>query len=101
MAKDFAKPFYDGKKWNKLRKKYIEDRQAIDGGLCETCHEAVGVIVHHNDIWIDENNIDNPDVTLNYDNLKLDCIACHNREKKDEQERERYRFGPDGEVLPP
>lgn len=38
-----------------------------------------GYIVHHK-CYIDANNIYNPEVTLNFDNLELLCLDCHNKE---------------------
>ena len=94
MAKEFAKPFYNSMAWQKCRASYIAYRQSIDGGMCETCHEEVGVIVHHKE-WITPDNINDPDITLNHDNLKLDCWVCHNKESKDEDDNERYTFRGD------
>lgn len=81
MAKDYAKKFYNSAVWKHCRRSYIAERQAIDGGLCETCHKRYGVIVHHK-VWLTEENITNPEISLNHDNLKLDCIECHNAEKE-------------------
>ena len=54
---------------------YIKQRIMIDGGMCETCGTRPGKIVHHK-VWITPDNINNPDVTLNLDNLKYDCQEC-------------------------
>lgn len=100
MAKEFAKTFYNSTAWKKCRASYIAHRISIDGGLCETCHEAPGYIVHHK-CWITPNNINNPEVTLNHDNLKYDCQICHNKEKEnEEEEKPRYFFGEDGQIYP-
>lgn len=102
MAREFSKKFYNSKQWKECRASYISYRQSIDGGLCETCGHAtgnLGWIVHHK-VWIDESNINNPEVTLNQDNLKYDCQICHNQEKEgQEQEQPRYIFGLNGEVI--
>ena len=47
MAREFAKAFYKSKEWLKVRAAYIAKRKSIDGGLCESCHEKPGYIVHH------------------------------------------------------
>ncbi len=96
MAKDFAKSFYKSKQWRKCRASYISMRQAIDGGMCETCHRVPGVIVHHR-VWLTADNINDPDISLNHKLLKLDCIECHNRESEIE---ERYVFDDGGQVVP-
>ncbi len=105
MAKDFAKPFYSSKEWQKCRSAYIAHRKSVDGGMCETCHEKIGYIVHHK-IELTPENINNPDIALGFDNLKYDCHECHNKEGKNEDVVPglvQYTFGQDGEmvVLPP
>ncbi|MEG1874706.1 MAG: hypothetical protein RR185_03980 [Angelakisella sp.] len=84
MARDFAKPFYNSRLWRRCRAAYKAYRVSVDGGLCETCHDALGSIVHHKD-WLTPNNVSDPDITLNFSNLKLDCVACHNKEDADER----------------
>lgn len=63
------------------RKSYIAKRISIDGGLCEECRENVGRIVHHK-ILLTPNNINNPYISLNHENLKFDCKDCHDKEEK-------------------
>lgn len=41
-----------------------------------------GYIVHHKH-YIDMSNIYNTDITLDFNNLELLCIACHNKEHFD------------------
>lgn len=104
MAREFAKEFYKSKQWQKCRAAYIAHRKSIDGGLCETCHEAPGYIVHHKTELTPE-NINDPDIALGYDNLKYDCHICHNKENSKEEVPGlvRYKFDDKGEmvVLPP
>lgn len=38
-----------------------------------------GYIVHHK-CYIDANNIYDTSITLNFDNLELLCLDCHNKE---------------------
>jgi len=78
MAHTFAKPFYDSHAWQVCRKSYIAERIKIDGGLCEACHSRIGYIVHHK-IMIDETNVNDPNITLNHDNLQYVCKFCHDR----------------------
>lgn len=100
MAKDFAKQFYKSKQWKKCRASYIAKRQSIDGGMCETCHQEIGKIVHHK-IWLSPENITDTSITLNHENLKYECQACHNKEgTQNEDETERYFFGEDGQIYP-
>lgn len=76
MAKAFAIGFYKSKKRQDCRQSFIAERMLIDGGLCQLCKERHGFIVHHK-IMINEGNINNPDVTLNHDNLLYVCKKCH------------------------
>lgn len=79
MAKEWAKWFYNSAAWLKARAAYIKYRIQIDGGLCETCHEVPGYIVHHK-IPLTPENINNPEITLNFENFKYDCKKCHDNE---------------------
>ena len=76
MAKEWAKSFYNSKRWKKCRDSYIADRVAIDGGMCEECKEEQGYIVHH-EILLTEQNINNPNIALNHKYLKYVCKDCH------------------------
>ena len=76
MAKAFAKKFYSSKAWQTCRNEYARDRHY----LCENCLRKgiykAGEIVHHK-IEIDPININNPEITLNFNNLELLCRECH------------------------
>lgn len=74
MSKEWAKPFYNSSAWKKCRAAYIIKVY----GLCETCG-APGKIVHHKE-YLTPENINDPNVTLNHEKLRLDCQDCHNRE---------------------
>lgn len=106
MAREFAKPFYSSSAWQRCRAAYISHRKSVDGGMCETCHEKPGYIVHHK-IELTPENINNPDIALGFGNLKYDCHECHNKEHGKNRDEApglvQYTFSPDGEmlVLPP
>lgn len=76
MAQEWAKSFYKTAKWIKCRKGYIANRLLIDGGLCEECKKESGYILHHKTL-LTPNNIDNPEISLNWDNLEYVCKDCH------------------------
>jgi len=95
MARAFAKKFYNSAAWKRCRVAFIAKRSAIDGGLCQRCSRDVGDIVHHVK-WITPENINDPTVTLNHDNLEYVCRTCHGQ--IDEQDRG-YRFDEDGRVV--
>lgn len=69
--REFARSFYASKEWRETRK-FIFDR---DKGLCVKCGRP-GEIVHHKTHLTPE-NIDDPMVTLNEENLELLCRDCH------------------------
>lgn len=50
----------------------------IDGGSCEACHKVPGYIVHHK-VTLTEDNIDNPNVSLNHDHMAYVCKECHDK----------------------
>lgn len=96
MAREFAKDFYNSKQWKECRKGY----KRLVHGLCERCGKP-GDIVHHK-IKLTPYNINNPEITLNWDNLELLCIDCHNREHmlKYGPTREDVMFSEDGDLVP-
>ena len=38
------KQFYKTQAWRRARDAYISERIAIDGGVCEACHEELGIL---------------------------------------------------------
>ena len=112
MSKPFARKFYSSKAWQDCRNEYARRRHY----LCENCLRKgiykPGEIVHHI-IELDPVNINNPEVTLNFNNLELLCRDCHaeahpnsrgrwaevNKKKRLEREaKNRYTIGPNGAV---
>ena len=96
MAKDWAKKFYSSKAWQDGREGYIKSKF----GICERC-ERPGDIVHHKE-YLTPGNINNPDITLNWDNLELLCQDCHNKEHHGSDEgtvREGLMFNEYGELI--
>lgn len=76
MMKQYALPFYSGAAWQSTRRAYAKSK----GGLCERCLEKgiikPGEVVHHK-VHISPANIDDPEITLSWDNLQLLCRECH------------------------
>lgn len=70
------------------------------GGLCERCRKkgliVPGEIVHHK-VYISPDNINDPAITLNPDNLELLCRDCHAEEHADR--RKRYKLDDLGRVI--
>lgn len=112
MARAFAKRFYSSRQWQSCRNEYANKVHH----LCERCLERgiikPGVIVHHV-IELTPQNIDDPNITLNHDNLQMLCRECHNEEhdihgrwsainarrKQEKQDKMRYVIGDDGKIL--
>lgn len=97
MARDFAGQFYNSQQWKKCRETYA----ASVGGLCEICwgkgKVAAGEIVHHK-IFLTPDNINDPNVTMNWDNLQLVCRDCHAVIHKGIADR-RYKIDELGRVI--
>ena len=53
----------------------------------------------HHKIPLTAENITNPKVTLNWENLELLCKTCHDQEQ--ERRQKRWRIAPDGSVMIP
>lgn len=74
--KDFAEKLYKSRGWRETRDAYAQSVH----GVCERCLRkgimSIGEIVHHK-IPITEDNIDNPEITLSWENLELLCRKCH------------------------
>lgn len=103
MARDFAKRFYKSKQWKSARASYVKSVN----GLCERClrngRYSAGEIVHHKR-HLSPSNIDDPSVTLSFENLELLCRDCHAKEHpeiygKTEMGETRVRFDVDGNVI--
>ena len=93
------KQFYKTKAWQRARAGYIKQRKAIDGGTCEVCGQAPGLIVHHK-IWLDDDNCSDPTISLNPANFRYECQTCHNKEVDPRKARPgRCKYGPNGEII--
>lgn len=75
MARVFSKSFYNSKAWQEVRQAYIETKF----GICERCGSPNSKQVHHK-IYLNETNINDPQVSLNPDNFELLCDICHQNE---------------------
>ena len=68
---EWAERFYNSTAWKKCREAY----KKIVHYQCEMCG-GVGEIVHHIEP-LTPDNINDPDVSLNFRNLRLLCRKCH------------------------
>ena len=85
--------FYTSRAWAKCRASFLADR----GELCEMCLKK-GLIepatqVHHK-VHITLDNVNDPTITLNHDNLMALCDACHH----EQHQRKRWRCDALGHV---
>ena len=72
--KPFAERFYKSRQWIECRKGYLTSVF----GICERC-ERPALIVHHK-IELTPENINDPEISLNWENLEALCQDCHNKE---------------------
>lgn len=101
--KDYARKLYSSKAWKETRAAYAKSR----GGLCERCLSAglvvPGEIVHHRR-HITAANVDDPAITLSWDNLELVCWECHAAiHERDihggrKNQKKRYIVSADGKI---
>ena len=95
--RQFAERLYKSKIWQDTRDAYASSV----GGLCEIClangQYNAGEIVHHK-IHLTPQNIDDPDITLNWNNLQLLCRDCHGMVHRGNM---RYRVDSMGHVISP
>ena len=93
--KPYAESFYKSTTWQKTRELCIHRA----GGLCERCLKegliTPAVVVHHIKPITPE-NINDPNITLNQDNLMALCVDCHAKIHHPNQRR--YKIDKDGRV---
>ena len=66
--------FYCSLKWRRVSAAYLSSKSYI----CERCG-APAVICHHKK-WLNDVNVNNPEIALSFDNLEALCQECHNAE---------------------
>lgn len=87
--------FYNTTTWQNCRASYIKSV----GGLCEMCYQN-GIIKHgdtvHHKIHVTPSNVNDPSITLNFDNLILLCRDCHAAVHRSAK---RYRVDDQGRII--
>lgn len=74
--KPYAETFYKSRQWQRCRDLAIQR----SGGLCERCAKdgiVKAAVVAHHIKPITPQNITDPSITLNLDNLMALCTECH------------------------
>ena len=93
---EYAEKFYKSPAWKTTRAAYF----AAHRGLCEICLRQgmyqPGEIVHHK-THLTPDNINDPKVSLNWDNLQLVCRECHAR--LHDAKKRRYKFDQYGRLV--
>lgn len=108
------KQFYNSKAWWECRGGFIKSKDFI----CERCnrvcwtkgdkrykkakaegHDVVFGIVHHKQ-YLNETNVNDVNVSLNWENLEYLCIDCHNKEHmiRNNHVREDVKFDEYGNI---
>lgn len=85
--------FYHSTFWKKCRQRILHERHFV----CELCGKR-GTEVHHK-IPLDENNVGNPEILINEDNLQLLCHECHTKITAGTYGDCRATFDKDGNVV--
>lgn len=104
MARDFAKSFYNSKEWQKVREAVL----MRDKYLCQHCGKPAEEVHHIK--HLSPENIGDPSVTLDMNNLVSLCKDCHfeehrgehgkGRQKTESLEPYNYTFDANGMLIP-
>ena len=99
-VKAWAEQFYNSDAWRACREGFLQSK----GYLCERCstpdNPVVAKIAHHK-IYLTKENINNPYITLSWDNLEALCQDCHNKEHHRGERKKRYSFDANGNLVYP
>lgn len=100
MARDFAKSFYNSKEWQKVREAVL----MRDKYLCQHCGRPAEEVHHIK--HLSPENIGDPSVTLDMNNLVSLCKDCHFEEHRGEHGKGRqsnegyqYTFDEHGQLV--
>lgn len=100
MAREFSRKFYGSRAWKECRASFILSKN----GLCERCLSndkyVPGEEVHHK-IYLTPENINDPYITLSWNNLELLCQSCHSKEHMSKYDvvREDVMFDESGDLV--
>ena len=98
--KPWAERFYNSEAWRACRDGFLKSK----GYLCERCSTpsdpVVAKIAHHK-TYLTKKNINDPAITLSWDNLEALWPDCHNKEHHRNDDRRRYDFDEEGNLVSP
>lgn len=82
--------FYNSARWRSVSAAYM----ASQNYLCEICGRPAKIC--HHKIWLNNFNVKNPEIALDWSNLQAVCIECHNAIHSGDHAR--VSFDPEGNV---
>lgn len=90
-----VRQFYKSTAWRKCSKL----KRLMAHGICEECGRA-GWEVHHI-IPLTAENVNDPNISINLDNLQLLCTSCHDAKRGNEEKeiRRDLQFDEDGNLI--
>lgn len=92
MAQPWAKKFYNSKEWRALRERLIVEANF----LCSECGERYlqdsAQLVAHHITELSPANVNDVNIALNPDNIKIICRRCHDKQHR------RFEFGNEHNV---
>ena len=98
MARDFAKQFYNSSAWKKARMMCLSKNH----GICQRCGKTFpskDLIIHHR-VHLTPDNINDPEITLNQNNLECICWSCHSIEHGNKNDlNKEFVFDDDGNII--
>lgn len=95
MAKEWAIPFYNSKRWKNCRREVLRR----DNYTCAYCSGRAEEV--HHVVELNPDNIHDDNIALNPDNLMSLCHNCHTKETKGVSDVNKgYIFDDDGFVIP-
>lgn len=93
--REFAREFYQSRAWKDCRESYLNKAK----GLCEECLKkglyTPADTVHHK-VHLSQENINDPSITLSFDNLEAVCRDCHAMKHRGVK---RYKVDEEGRVI--
>lgn len=91
----WAEKFYKSKEWQDCREAFLQSKFYI----CERCG-GVATIAHHK-VYLTPENINDPMITLAFENLEPLCSSCHSNEHHSGREvtRKGLAFNERGELI--
>ena len=104
QRREKLKEFYKSSAWRTAREIALKR----DKYLCQDCKERPAEVVHHIK-HLDKNNVNDPNISLNQDNLISICAMCHSLRHRGEHAKGRinqeknpynYIFDANGMLIP-